>query len=210
MSEKDPSRFNDAFKQLASLKKQLAEKEAKPPPPPPQKAVSKPKPDDDERAFERAMSGVKKLGDDGRGERARPKEEATGPVRLDDDADALIALASSVDAGGAFAKGLDPRIVKSLERGELGIDDELDLHGMRRAEAEAALEKFLKKSRAAKLRCLLVVTGKGLHSDASGPVLGEAVRKALAKTFAAHVLAFCPARPEHGGEGALYVLLRRR
>jgi len=219
MKEVKEPRFNDAFQKLSALKKQLEEKETKVPPPAAVvKAATAPKKDDDATAFLRAMSGVKKLGDDGRGERVRVKAE-TAPVRVEDDSDALIDLASSIDVGSrleneeegrvAFSKGLDIKIVKRLQRGEFPVDDQLDLHGMRKADAEFALGKFLKKSRAAKTRCVLVVTGKGLHSDA-GPVLADAVRRALGKTYVAHVLAYSVARPEHGGDGALYVLLRRR
>jgi DNA-nicking Smr family endonuclease len=213
--------FNDAFKGLQGLKKALVEEEVKakaPPPPPPKKQAAAPL-DDDAGQFLRAMQGVRRMGDDGRGERVRRAEPA--PVKIvSEESDALIDLASSIDVDtqlsgvepgkAAASRGLDPSVIKKLQRGDFGYDAELDLHGMRKREAEAALERFLKMSRASKRRVVLVVTGKGLHSDAGGPVLADAVRHALCRTFVKHVLAYSVARPEDGGDGALYVLLRRR
>ncbi|HZY03963.1 MAG TPA: Smr/MutS family protein, partial [Anaeromyxobacteraceae bacterium] len=59
-------------------------------------------------------------------------------------------------------------------------------------------------------RCVLLVHGRGLHSEKQVPVLKEALRGWLATArFGRHVLAFATARPQDGGAGAVYVLLRR-
>ena len=62
-------------------------------------------------------------------------------------------------------------------------------------------------------RCLLVITGKGMTTKqgvAKAGVLKENVPRWLNEpSLRRHVLAFAYARPEHGGEGALYVLLKR-
>jgi len=61
--------------------------------------------------------------------------------------------------------------------------------------------------RAAGKRCVLVITG---HGRISGGVLKASVPRWLAEPeLRRHVLAIAPAQPQHGGAGALYLLLRR-
>lgn len=104
--------------------------------------------------------------------------------------------------------GLDPRILRRLRAGEYATQAHLDLHGLTRAEAKAALERFLLERRT--LRCVLVVHGRGLHSKDQIPVLKESVAVWLSRgRLASRVLAFTSARPSDGGAGAVYVLLRR-
>ena len=106
--------------------------------------------------------------------------------------------------------GLDRRKAERLSRGKLPIEASLDLHGLRQAEAHRRLEVFLAESQAAGKRCVLVVTGKGLHKEEAG-VLRSAVPRWLNEApNRARVLSFDYAQPKHGGSGALYVLLRRR
>ena len=108
------------------------------------------------------------------------------------------------------APGLDPRILKRLRAGDYSPQTHLDLHGRTRAEAKTALEAFIHQARLAGHRCVLVVTGRGLHSKDQIPVLKEGVQGWLTRgRVARQVLAFTTARPEDGGAGALYVLLRR-
>jgi DNA-nicking Smr family endonuclease len=106
--------------------------------------------------------------------------------------------------------GLDRRKAERLSRGQLPIEASLDLHGLRQAEAHRRLEAFLADCQAAGRRCVLVVTGKGLHKEEAG-VLRTAVPRWLnEQPNRARVLSFDYAQPRHGGTGALYVLLRRR
>ena len=75
--------------------------------------------------------------------------------------------------------------------------------------ARAALHRHLIEAQRAGQRCALVVHGRGLRSR-EGPVLKRTLPAWLADAKVARlVLAFAPARPEDGGEGASYVLLRR-
>lgn len=104
-------------------------------------------------------------------------------------------------------KGLRPSILRKLRRGKYAIEGELDLHGHRVPEAHAALTEFLRDMRAARKRCVRIVHGKGLGSDGKVPVLKEKVGAWLRRRQ--EVLAFCPAQPQDGGGGAVYVLLRK-
>jgi DNA-nicking Smr family endonuclease len=101
--------------------------------------------------------------------------------------------------------GLDKRSAQRLRRGQTPVEARLDLHGLTQAEAHRALNAFLAAAQAAGKRCALVITGKG----------GEGVLKRMVPLWLAEapnrprVLAIEPAQPRHGGEGALYVLLRK-
>jgi DNA-nicking Smr family endonuclease len=115
---------------------------------------------------------------------------------------------------GQGAPGLDKRSAERLKRGELPIEARLDLHGMTQDEAHEALGRFLSRAEAHGLRCVLVITGKGFRRLGEGGGLGilkGAVPRWLNEApNRARVLAFSAAQPQHGGGGALYVLLRRR
>jgi DNA-nicking Smr family endonuclease len=92
-----------------------------------------------------------------------------------------------------------------LRRGYWKIEAQLDLHGYTREEARQALVVFLDASSKRGCRCVRVIHGKGLSSRDHEPVLKARVGGWLAQR--ADVLAFCQARPEDGGSGAVLVLL---
>lgn len=107
------------------------------------------------------------------------------------------------------AAGLDRRSLERLRRGQMEIEAELDLHGYTQAEAHHALTAFIEGQAGAGRRCVIVVTGKGAAREGGG-VLKSAVPGWLNEPdLRQHILAFCHARPNDGGAGALYVLLRR-
>ena len=103
---------------------------------------------------------------------------------------------------------VDRRTLQRLQRGQYPITSRLDLHGLTQAEAHARLSRFVTAQHAKGSRCVLVITGRGLRS---GGILRNEVPRWLASAgLAPLVLAVSPARIAHGGEGALYILLRRR
>lgn len=104
---------------------------------------------------------------------------------------------------------IDRRSWTRLRRGQIEIERTLDLHGRTQTEAHGALNRFLTMASAAGLRCVLVVTGKG-RSEGRG-VLRQLVPRWLDEApHRQSVLTYCPAQPRHGGDGAIYVLLRRQ
>lgn len=119
--------------------------------------------------------------------------------------------------------GLDRRLAERLRRGRLPIESRIDLHGLTQAEAHLRLDAFLAGAHRSGKRCVLVITGKGTAraESASAPggrfalpeargVLRQLVPRWLGEgANARRVLAIAPAQPRHGGEGALYVYLRR-
>lgn len=106
--------------------------------------------------------------------------------------------------------GLDRRLADRLKRGRLPIEATLDLHGLTQQEAHGKVQGFIARAAERGLRTVLIVTGKGRLEEGGG-VLRAALPRWLNEAPArALVLALAAARPEHGGTGALYVLLRRR
>jgi DNA-nicking Smr family endonuclease len=102
---------------------------------------------------------------------------------------------------------IDRRLKQRLARGLTAIDARLDLHGRTQSEAYAALLRFLHRVQADGGKTALVITGKG---GADGGVLKRQVPLWLGlPDFRAYVLGVETAHVAHGGEGALYVRLRR-
>lgn len=105
---------------------------------------------------------------------------------------------------------VDRRTAERLRRGRMEISARLDLHGMTRAAAQRSLEDFMHVASERDLRCVLVITGKGTFSEAGGVLRREVPRWLNLPHLRAKVVACVEAQQRHGGEGALYVLLRRR
>jgi DNA-nicking Smr family endonuclease len=101
--------------------------------------------------------------------------------------------------------GVAADVLRKLRRGEWSIQAQVDLHGLRRDEARDVLASFLRDAHKQGLRCVRVVHGKGLGSLNKEPVLKGKVRAWLVQRK--EVIAFCQAKPVHGGAGALVVLL---
>ena len=103
--------------------------------------------------------------------------------------------------------GLDRRSWLRLKRGQVAIEETVDLHGLTQDQAHERLTRFLAEAQRDGVRCVLVVTGKGLLH---GGVLRHMVPRWLNEgANRPRVLAFAPAQPRHGGAGALYLLIRR-
>ena len=106
--------------------------------------------------------------------------------------------------------GLDRRTDERLRRGRLPVEGRIDLHGLTQAAAYDALASFIAISEASGRRCVLVITGKGAVGSGGG-VLRTMVPRWLAEpSLRRRILALHRAQPRDGGDGALYVLLRRR
>lgn len=105
--------------------------------------------------------------------------------------------------------GIDKRQGERFRRGQLPIEGKIDLHGRTQAEAHDALQHFIERAYKAGKRQLLVITGKGMTQSKSGILKTNVPRWLNEAPMRRLILAISQARPEHGGEGALYVLLKR-
>jgi len=106
--------------------------------------------------------------------------------------------------------GIDRRTADRLRRGKLAIEGRLDLHGSFQDDAHRMLNGFIVNSAAAGRRVVLVITGKGRISEGGGVLRRNVPQWLRMSPCAPHVLAIVPAQPQHGGAGALYVMLRRK
>lgn len=172
----------------------------------------RPDPDADDAAlFRDAVKGVRPLkGSD----RLPPERAKPSPRPLQFEADEQAALQEMrdgplPDVGDALSfrsDGVQDTTFRRLGRGAYRIEAELDLHGMRADEAKLAIVRFLAQSQDRGARCVRIIHGKGLRSKGEGPVLKQRVDGWLRQRK--DVLAFVSARRDHGGTGAVYVLLR--
>jgi DNA-nicking Smr family endonuclease len=134
-----------------------------------------------------------------RDERAVLAESLHGPLSIED------ALESGEEL--VYLKdGYSRDLLRKLRRGHWVVEASLDLHGMNRPQAYAAVSEFLKTAAGRGARCVRIVHGKGLGSRNREPVLKGKLRKWL--PMRAEVLAFCQAPSAEGGAGAALVLLK--
>lgn len=126
----------------------------------------------------------------------------------------------------AVVRTIDTKEVRRIGKGRKAIDARIDLHGMRQHEAHAALRVFLFRAVAKGHRLVLVITGKGTTELAhnAGEVFGAFInegapgRGVLRRNvpmwldepdLRAVVVGYTTAHIRHGGDGALYIQVRR-
>ena len=115
--------------------------------------------------------------------------------------------------------GVDPNIFRAIRRRRLPVEDSIDLHGMTQAMAHVELLRFLRDRAGRRMKCVLVITGKGGRSGPSpedawagrevGVLRDSLPRWLTAPEFAEVVIGTSVALPRDGDDGARYVLLRR-
>lgn len=186
---------------------------------------------DDEMSFHRMMSGVTPLDTGAKARVPLTTEVRPGAQRLKAaelhakvavETEAAIAhLHAIVDDVARFEVSDDGRrvegrridapadLVRNMRRGMLPIDGRLDLHGLTAAQAQEKLAAFLRTMRSRNERCVLVIHGKGERVPGAGVLRGEIAAWLSQGKTREHVLAFTTARDDDGGEGAVYVALRR-
>jgi DNA-nicking Smr family endonuclease len=117
--------------------------------------------------------------------------------------------------------GVDGNTQDRLRRGQLEPEAKLDLHGLTESAAHRTLLLFLRGAQQRRHKLVLVVTGKGKKMAADAPfdmelhersrgVLKAAVPRWLnEREFAGMIAGVRSAHKRHGGEGALYIYLRK-
>jgi len=113
---------------------------------------------------------------------------------------------------------IEQKLLRALRKGDAAIEARIDLHGYTQERARVTIERFLSHARARGYRTVLVVTGKG-SALAGGDEPGERSERGVLRKMLPRWLALPPmsdwivglssAGPRHGGEGALYIQLRR-
>jgi DNA-nicking Smr family endonuclease len=103
----------------------------------------------------------------------------------------------------------DRRLKQRVARGRDAIDARVDLHGMTQREAHAALLRFLRRAQADGAKIALVITGKGGGAGERGVLKRQVPLWLELPEFRPFVVGFEDAHVSHGGQGALYLRLRR-
>lgn len=104
----------------------------------------------------------------------------------------------------------DARTMLRLKRGRIRPEGRLDLHGMTQDAAWRALTGFVAHAQREARRCVIVVTGTGRYREGAGVLRAQVPKWLSVPPLRDHVIGFATAQPADGGDGALYVLLRRK
>ena len=110
---------------------------------------------------------------------------------------------------------------KELKRGKIKIDRRIDLHGYGLAEAYEKFNTEVKKNYDKNKRCLLIITGKGVHKKIKndqdsnpklyyGKIKNSIINWINEDNLKKYILTYQDAGFEHGGDGALFVYLRKK
>lgn len=97
--------------------------------------------------------------------------------------------------------------MQQLQQGIFPKPAVLDLHGLTENEAIARLNDFIYQSQKRKITVVLIIHGKGNRNNLHSPILKNTINEQLRRLDA--VLAFCSARSADGGNGAVYVMLKK-
>jgi len=110
--------------------------------------------------------------------------------------------------GRSVPEELEPRRQRRLSRERDPIEAKIDLHGYGRFQAQDALTAFLMGAQARGYRAVLVVTGQGRRGG-TGVIRASVHEWLQAPALRGVVSGFAPAARHHGGDGAVYVTIRR-
>ena len=176
-----------------------------------------PRKPDDATLFVQAMNNVRPI--NARGRDLAPAIQSMQPMytKALADMDDIFSgkLEFSLEYTDEFVQGhvlgLDPLVLEKLKAGAYSPEAHVDLHGQNMEQAYATLAQFVRHAYQNGKRHLIVVTGRGKNSPGGVSVLRERVQAWFTRDpFKRVVLGFCSARPEDGGAGAVYLLLRKR
>ncbi len=111
---------------------------------------------------------------------------------------------------------LDKNTAAKFRNGLFKIEARLDLHGQTEKQAYLAVLNFIRDSFALKRRCVLIITGKGLKKDDDYWYEPKGIIKEALPAWLNHdeirpfILSICHAQVKDGGDGAMYILLKRQ
>lgn len=190
---------------------------AMPASPAPTALIAPPVLTDDEYEFSHALKDVKPL--NGKGRDLSPPPPPLPLINKQPERNPLLDFMESIEFSSCSSDeyvqghivGLDMLILGKLQAREYKPEAHIDLHGLNSEQAYRNLIAFFRTSYQRDLRSVLLVTGRGLNSANKQSVLRPMVQQWLThEPFKRVVLAFCSAKQEDGGTGALYVLIRKR
>ncbi|WP_182418712.1 Smr/MutS family protein [Bartonella sp. HY038] len=110
---------------------------------------------------------------------------------------------------GGLINPIDRKTHRKIAKGRLDIDGRIDLHGLTQSEAHTLLLRFLQSAQFRGFRHVLIITGKGKSLQSDG-ILRQLVPHWLSTpAFRIYISAINDAARHHGGDGAIYLKLRK-
>ena len=167
--------------------------------------------DDKHQSFDSFLEQVTPLGSKMPGQKVHHPVAQTEPVPNLASGTALSIQSDDAEPVGSNdvlcykVSGLGAKQFKALKKGVLTVSATLDLHQHIVAQAAQRLDCFIAQSLSKKHKVVLVIHGRGLHSQTSYPILKSKVNQWLRQLPG--VLAFCSAPEALGGTGAVLVML---
>lgn len=110
---------------------------------------------------------------------------------------------------------IDKKTADKFRKGQFKIQKRLDLHGLTEKEAFIQVNDFIRNAYINKLRCVLIITGKGINNENDPWYEKKGILKLSVPNWLNNtdlrplILSFSYAKPEDGGDGALYVLIKK-
>ena len=104
--------------------------------------------------------------------------------------------------------GTDRSSARRMQRGQVPIEDRLDLHGLSQEQAHKKLSAFISRAVQQNFRHVLIITGKG--RDGLGILRHKVPAWLKDAPLCHHLIAISYAQPKDGGKGALYIRLKRK
>lgn len=197
--------------------------DARPPAPesiPKARPAAKPAVPDDDEAFAAAMQGVDRVSwrhDLHPG--SRPPKAPRPDPELEDrrlmqeaiESDVPISIPDHPEYIEGWVGVAGKRFLPNLRNGLYSIQGQLDLHGLNRVEAQAAVEEYIINMSRFRSCCVKIIHGRGINSPSDRATLKEALQRLLStRRMSRYVVAYASAPSRDGGVGAVYVLLSRQ
>jgi len=140
-------------------------------------------------------------------ETKKPVPETRSKIQLEFSSPVSTAARAALSEETLSLPALERKREKNMRQGNIEIDGKIDLHGMTQSKAFDSLAAFMQRQVKANKRHLLIVTGKGRSGEG---VLRRNLKNWLSQLpESKSILALRPAAPQHGGDGAFYVVLRK-
>ena len=102
---------------------------------------------------------------------------------------------------------LSKKNIRDFNKGNVFIENKLDLHGFNQEDAKNLLEDFINQSIENGKGLILIITGKGKEGE--GVIKNNIISWLNNKSLRNKILAVNHASKKHGGSGAIYILLRK-
>lgn len=131
----------------------------------------------------------------------------TNGVNVDGLSEGYVPLVGPEERVEYYQAGIQLNHFQQLKQGKMNVDYQLDLHGYRIDEARKLVFEFIQFSQSQRYRCVKIIHGKSHRNFGKRPTLKSYLNVWLRQLSA--VIAFCTTPPHAGGNGSMFVLLKK-